>query len=66
MIISDDLLKELRATFSIVRVMNIDSWSSAQRVLGQVDVVDWLTDRQKELNRKAVTGGDHQVTVNMK
>ena len=66
MIISDDLLKELRVTFSIVRVMNIDSWSGAQRVLGQVDVVDWLTDRQKELNRRAVTGGDHQVTVNMK
>lgn len=66
MIISDDLLKELRDTFSILRVMNTDDWSTTQRILGQVDVVDWLTERQRELNEKAVTGGDHQVTVNMK
>ena len=63
MIISDDLIKQIEDAFPLSRIKNVDDWESTLRILGQASVVDWLKDKQQELNQRAMDGNNSQITI---
>jgi hypothetical protein len=63
MIITGQLLNELETIFSLDRVMHSNSWDDTNRIMGQVDVVNWIKDKQEELNKEAITGGDSKISI---
>lgn len=63
MIISDDLIKQIEDAFPLSRVKNVDDWDGTLRILGQASVVDWLKDKQQELNQRAMDGNNSQITI---
>jgi hypothetical protein len=66
MIITDQLLKELESVFSLDRVMYSPSWDNTNRIIGQVEVIKWIKDKQEELNKSSITGGDSQISIEHK
>lgn len=63
MVISEELLKELKENFNLQQVKHQSDYASVQRICGQVDVVEWLQDRVDELNKQAIDGSDTQITI---
>jgi|TARA_B110000285_G_C14672363_1_gene400939 hypothetical protein len=63
MIITGQLLNELETIFSLDRVMHSNNWDETNRIMGQVDVVNWIKDKQEELNKEAITGGDSKISI---
>ena len=63
MLISNELLSELERAFPLSRVKNCDTWDKTLRILGQSDVLDWLRNKQIELNQRAMDGSNSQITI---
>ena len=42
------------------------SWDNTNRIIGQVEVIKWIKDKQEELNKSSITGGDSQISIEHK
>jgi len=63
MIITDELLLALSERFNANSIRHAEDWEETCLIKGTLRVLDWLKDKQEELNEAAMTTGDHQVVV---
>jgi hypothetical protein len=62
--ITDNLIEELEAAFTPKLIQFTDTWDETCRLQGKLEVVQWIKDRQEDMNKEAMVVGDQQVVIN--